>query len=107
MMRILTVLIVVALAVSLTYLFAHHVWTPLPGGTKIDRIVVEKSARKLSVFANGKELKTYRVALGRNPVGAKEQEGDNKTPEGIYNIDSRNPQSDFHLGLHISYPSEQ
>ena len=88
-----------------TYLYAHHVWNPLPNGTTIDRIVVEKSARKLSIFQNGQRLKSYPVALGRNPVGAKEQEGDNKTPEGIYNIDSRNPQSDFHLGLHISYPS--
>ena len=40
-------------------------------------------------------------------MGAKKQEGDNKTPEGIYKIDSRNPQSEFHLGLHISYPSDE
>lgn len=107
MTRILVVLIVAALALSFTYLCAHHVWNPLPSGTNIDRVVVEKSARKLSVFTNGKELKSYRVALGRDPVGAKQQEGDNKTPEGIYTIDSRNPQSDFHLGLHISYPSDE
>lgn len=106
MPRILIVLAVAALGVSLTYLYAHRVSNPLPSGTQIDRIVVEKSARKLSVFTNGKELKNYRVALGRNPVGAKQQEGDNKTPEGIYKIDSRNPQSDFHLALHISYPSD-
>jgi murein L,D-transpeptidase YafK len=105
-MRITVFLIVAMLAlVCLTYLYAHHVWNPLPSGTTIDRIVVEKSARKLSVFANGERVKSYRIALGRNPVGAKEQEGDNKTPEGVYNIDSRNPQSNFHLGLHISYPS--
>jgi murein L,D-transpeptidase YafK len=73
----------------------------------IDRIVVEKSARKLSVFANNKKLKTYRVALGRNPVGPKQREGDNKTPEGIYKIDGRNPRSSFHLALHVSYPSEE
>ena len=52
-------------------------------------------------------LKTYHVALGRNPIGAKEQEGDNKTPEGIYTIDYRNPKSDYHLALHISYPSAE
>ncbi|HEX4707866.1 MAG TPA: L,D-transpeptidase family protein, partial [Candidatus Udaeobacter sp.] len=92
--------------VCVTYLYAHHIWNPLPNGTAIDRIVVEKSARKLSVFANSERLKSYRIALGRNPVGAKEQEGDNKTPEGIYKVDSRNPQSNFHLGLHISYPSD-
>jgi murein L,D-transpeptidase YafK len=108
MMRRTILLIVAGLAlVCFTYLYAHHVWHPLPTGTMIDRIVIEKSARKLSVLANGKTLKSYRVALGRNPVGAKEQEGDNKTLEGIYNIDSRNPQSNFHLGLHISYPSAE
>jgi murein L,D-transpeptidase YafK len=107
MTRTLIILFLAGIAVSFTYAFVHHVWNPLPSGTQIDRIVVEKSARKLSVFENGKELKTYHVALGRNPVGTKQQEGDNKTPEGIYKIDSRNPHSDFHLGLHISYPSDQ
>ena len=52
-------------------------------------------------------LKTYRVALGRNPIGPKEQEGDMKTPEGIYQIDNRKADSDYHMALHISYPSEQ
>src|SRR5262249_44605466 len=105
MTRTAIVLLAVALAlICVTYLYAHHVWDPLPTGMTIDRIVIEKSARKLSVLANGKTLKTYRVALGRNPVGAKEQEGDNKTPEGTYSIDGRNPQSDFHLALHVSYP---
>jgi murein L,D-transpeptidase YafK len=96
-----TAIAAVLALVCFTYLYAHHVWNPLPSGTVIDRIVVEKSARKLSVFANGEKLKSYQVALGRNPVGAKQQEGDNKTPEGVYKIDSRNPQSNFHLALHI------
>jgi len=96
----------VSAALFCIWIYAHHVWNPLPITTTIDRIVIEKSARELSVVANGKWLKTYRVALGRNPVGAKQQEGDNKTPEGIYKIDSRNPQSNFHLALHISYPSD-
>jgi murein L,D-transpeptidase YafK len=89
------------------YFYAHHVWNPLPAGTTVERILVEKSARRLSIFANGKKLKSYRVALGRNPVGAKQEEGDMKTPEGIYKVDSRNPQSDYHLALHISYPSDE
>jgi murein L,D-transpeptidase YafK len=97
----------VSLLLVVTYVAAHHVSNPLPAGTMIDQIVIEKSARTLAVFANGKELKRYRVALGRNPVGAKQREGDMKTPEGIYKIDSRNPQSDFHLGLHVSYPSDE
>ena len=88
------------------YLYAHHNWNPLPGGTTIDRIVVEKSARRLSIFRDANQIKTYRIALGANPVGAKQQEGDMKTPEGIYKIDGRNPQSNFHLALRISYPSD-
>ena len=87
------------------YLYAHRNWNSLPAGTTIDRIVVEKSARKLSIFRDGNRIKSYRIALGRNPVGAKQVEGDMKTPEGIYKIDSRNAQSSFHLALHISYPS--
>ena len=69
--------------------------------------MVEKSARRLSILRDGRKLKAYRIALGRNPVGPKEEEGDMKTPEGIYRVDSRNPQSDFHLALHISYPSSE
>jgi murein L,D-transpeptidase YafK len=108
MTRAAIVLLAVLLAlVCVTYLYAHHVWDPLPTGTKIDRIVIEKSPRKLSLFVNGKSLKSYRVALGRNPIGAKQEEGDNKTPEGVYRIDGRNPQSNFHLALHVSYPSDE
>ena len=89
------------------YFYAHHNWNPLPPNTTIDRIVVEKSARKLSIFRGGEKLKTYRVALGCNPTGAKQQEGDAKTPEGVYKIDNRNLHSNFHLALHISYPSAE
>lgn len=103
------ILLAVFLIIGATaiFFFAHHDWKVLPGGTTIDRILVEKSERKLSILRDGKVLKTYRVALGRNPIGAKEQEGDNKTPEGIYTIDYRNPKSDYHLALHISYPSAE
>ena len=89
------------------YLYAHHNWNSLPADTAIDRIVVEKSARRLSIFRDGNQLKNYRIVLDRNPLGAKQEEGDMKTPEGIYKIDGRNPQSSFHLALHISYPSDE
>ena len=94
-----------ALALAV-YFYAHNNWRASPAGTMIDRIIVEKAARKLSIFRDGRQLKTYRVALGRNPVGPKREEGDMRTPEGIYKIDSRNEQSSFHLALHISYPSD-
>ncbi|HEY7002138.1 MAG TPA: L,D-transpeptidase family protein [Candidatus Udaeobacter sp.] len=99
-------LILICAAVVLNF-YAHHDWHPLPAGTTIDRIVVEKSTKRLSIFRDGREIKSYRIALGRNPVGAKQEEGDMKTPEGIYKIDSRNAQSSFHLALHVSYPSDE
>lgn len=71
-----------------------------------DRILIEKAERRLTLFTGGEVLKTYRIALGGNPVGPKERQGDNKTPEGIYTIDSRNRDSSYHLSLHISYPNE-
>lgn len=52
-------------------------------------------------------LKTYKVSLGRNPIGPKTRAGDHRTPEGTYRIAWRNPQSKFHLSLHISYPGPQ
>jgi murein L,D-transpeptidase YafK len=60
----------------------------------------------LTLFSKGEVLKTYKIALGGNPIGPKERQGDNKTPEGIYFIDSRNRDSRYHLSLHISYPNE-
>ncbi len=71
----------------------------------IDGIVVEKSSRRLHLMSAGKVVRTYRIALGRNPVGRKSREGDNRTPEGTYVVDGRNANSSYHRSLHISYPS--
>jgi murein L,D-transpeptidase YafK len=101
------VLAVIGICALAVYVYAHHNWHPLSSATTIDRIVVEKSPRRLSIFRDGKRIKTYRIALGRNPVGPKQEEGDMKTPEGTYKIDTRNVQSSFHLALHISYPSDE
>jgi murein L,D-transpeptidase YafK len=76
---------------------------PVP--PQADRIVIVKSERTLTLLRNGQVLKTYKVALGQEPKGAKIERGDNKTPEGLYIIDSRNPRSQYHLALHISYPN--
>jgi murein L,D-transpeptidase YafK len=59
------------------------------------------------LLSQDKVLKIYKIALGGNPKGPKERQGDNKTPEGTYVIDSRNRDSAYHLSLHISYPSEK
>ena len=72
-----------------------------------DKILIEKNKRRLTLLSKGQVIKTYKIALGANPVGPKERQGDNKTPEGSYIIDSRNSRSDFHLSLHISYPNEK
>lgn len=70
-----------------------------------DRVVVLKKERTLQLWKRGKIIKTYKVALGGSPVGAKTQQGDHKTPEGIYVLDSRNAHSQFYKSIHISYPS--
>ena len=68
-----------------------------------DSLVVEKAAHRLTLYYRGAPVRTYLVALG-NPVGDKEHLGDRRTPIGVFHIDYRNPQSKFHLALHISYP---
>lgn len=73
---------------------------------KIDKILVIKHKRKLMVFSNGDLIKTYKISLGKRPVGKKEFEGDKKTPEGLYFINDKSSDSDFHLNLGISYPNE-
>lgn len=72
-----------------------------------DKILIEKKERRLTLLANDRMIKTYKIALGGNPDGPKERQGDKKTPEGTYFIDSRNKNSRFHVSLHISYPNEQ
>ena len=72
-----------------------------------DKVLIEKKERRLTLLSKGEVIKTYKIALGANPVGPKERQGDNKTPEGVYTIDSRNGNSGFHLALHISYPNER
>ncbi|HUH63754.1 MAG TPA: L,D-transpeptidase family protein [Terracidiphilus sp.] len=66
---------------------------------------MHKKERQLELMRAGKILKTYKVALGSQPEGAKTRQGDHRTPEGLYTIDSRNASSAFHRSLHISYPS--
>jgi len=69
-----------------------------------DSIVVVKAAHTLTLFRAGQVVKTYRVALGRVPMGDKMRQGDHRTPEGLFHIDARNPGSHYYKALHISYP---
>jgi len=74
---------------------------------RASRILVDKSERTLTVFSAGKPLRQYPVSLGLNPRGHKQQEGDKRTPEGIYLIDFKNPDSAFYRSLRVSYPNER
>jgi murein L,D-transpeptidase YafK len=80
--------------------------TPAPP-KQADRIVIEKSKRTLTLMSGNTVLKSYKVALGGQPVGAKQRLGDHKTPEGLYVVDQKNPASIFHRALHLSYPNAQ
>lgn len=70
-----------------------------------DAILVIKSEKRMQLLRDGAVLREYRISLGGNPRGHKQQEGDKRTPEGRYLIDWRNENSAYHLSLHISYPN--
>jgi len=78
----------------------------LPADARAGRVVVMKKERTLTLMSGDRVLKTYKIALGGDPVGPKQQEGDHKTPEGTYVVDRHNPRSRFHRSLHISYPND-
>ncbi len=71
----------------------------------IDKVLVHKHERRLEVFSDGEIIRTYRAALGRQPVGHKLEVGDQRTPEGIYTIDWRHESPDFNLSMHLDYPN--
>lgn len=93
----------------LLFLFTHAViWAGgrAPDSVKAaDLIVVVKSTRTMTLYSGHIVLKTYRISLGRDSVGPKERAGDHKTPEGNYVVDAKNPNGQFHLALHLSYPN--
>lgn len=76
-------------------------------GPRVTRVLVFKKQRRMYLMHNRKILRTYNIGLGFAPVGDKMVEGDGKTPEGLYYIDRRNPNSDFHLSLGINYPNSR
>ncbi len=79
----------------------------LPKNALVDKLIVHKSKRTLSAYGQGKLLKTYQISLGGQPIGAKEIEGDLKTPEGLYYINDKNQYSGYHKNLGISYPNDR
>ncbi len=75
-------------------------------GPEVTRVVVYKGAREMHLLHHGEVLESYDIELGFAPRGHKKYEGDGRTPEGRYFINRRNPNSEFHLSLGISYPNE-
>jgi murein L,D-transpeptidase YafK len=71
----------------------------------VDRVVVEKSKRTMTLLKQDREVRTYKIALGRDPVGPKVRQGDNRTPEGVYYVDYKVRNSAYHRALHLSYPN--
>jgi len=80
---------------------------PLPAGERpADFLLVDKSDRTLVLFRDGQEVRRYTgLQFGDAPMGHKQFEGDERTPEGRYTIDTRNPNSSYHLSLRVSYPN--
>ncbi len=98
--RLMAVLGLIVLASCGGSKFRHY------DGPPVTQIQVHKAKRTMLLFSGDKVLESYRVALGGNPVGAKQFEGDGKTPEGVYRITHHNPNSAYHLSLGVSYPNE-
>ncbi len=72
-----------------------------------DFVLVEKGDRELHLMRDGAIFRTFDIALGIQPRGDKQQEGDFRTPEGRYILDSRNPNSEYFLSIHVSYPNQE
>ncbi|RYF17797.1 MAG: hypothetical protein EOO42_15600 [Flavobacteriales bacterium] len=85
----------------------YNLWPEqkLSSNAKIDYLLVEKSKHTMKAYNGNKLVKTYKISIGKNSIGHKVFEGDQKTPEGIYTINDRNPNSDYHKNLGVSYPN--
>ena len=105
MVKVLLTVLCLALATFVLYYFWRS--KKLDTSKPIDRIVVVKHKRELTLYSKGEAVKSYPISLGKSPEGAKQFEGDMKTPEGIYTINDKNPNSAFYLNLGVSYPNAE
>jgi len=72
---------------------------------EVTNLLLKKGDRKLYLFHHDEIVRAYDIDLGFSPEGHKTTQGDGRTPEGQYFIDRKNPQSQFHLSVGISYPN--
>ena len=77
----------------------------MPKSIMIDKVFVDKSARTLQLLSDDKVIKSYHIALGGNPIGHKQQQGDQRTPVGNYILDYKNEKSGYYRSIHVSYPN--
>lgn len=96
-------ILLTVIIIGLIYYFLPE--TGLPTDIKIDKLIVTKGQRTMEAYSNGQLVKTYKISLGRNPLGDKQHQGDKRTPEGEYTISEKNPNSGFHKNLGVSYPN--
>jgi murein L,D-transpeptidase YafK len=97
------------LSAILLIAYQFYPYSPLPEKVTIDELIVNKSERKLMVYSNGSIVKTFSISLGDSPIGHKEREGDEKTPEGDYVINSKAGlgASGYYKNLGVSYPNKK
>lgn len=101
------IILVAILLLVIALIYNYYPEQKLSANSNVDFLLVQKSEHKMMAFANGKLLKTYTVSFGDAPIGHKEFEGDEKTPEGIYFINAKNDKSGYHKNLGISYPNDK
>lgn len=99
------ILLMIIFLIGLLSVWNYWPVKAIPAGIKIDSLVVVKKDRVMHAYSNGQHILTYSVTLGKEPEGAKQWEGDQRTPEGNYTIVDKNPQSDFYKNLGVSYPN--
>lgn len=74
---------------------------------RVDRVLVKKSQREMYLLSGHRIVRRFHIALGAHPVGDKRRRGDERTPEGHYTLDFKNPDSAYYKSIHISYPNAQ
>lgn len=100
------ILLSFAFVVSFAFWLAMSALAAEPAAPlKADLVVVEKARHQLSLYRKNQLLESFHIALGGNPLGHKQQEGDQRTPEGRYSLDSKNAHSHYYKSIHISYPN--
>ncbi|NVJ54909.1 MAG: L,D-transpeptidase family protein [Vibrionaceae bacterium] len=78
-----------------------------PSFATVDLIKVDKSKRRMYLVKENEIIREFRVALGKQPKGHKAQEGDQRTPEGLYYLDFILEDSQYYRSVHITYPNDQ